>query len=189
VFDVDRGRALSDDSFKARELEGKVAVIKRKAFQVLSPPAIEGLQQEVIRDIVDLLSVNNSDAATLLRFYRWKRNELETEWFENAKKVQTKVGFTSMDTDNDVAIPSAPTFTCEFCGEDRKMEFSYALRCGHRTCNECWRGWVAAEFEGKGPNCIFTRCMTYKCTVCTSNVLQFSCQSYHHSHDSLMGAI
>jgi hypothetical protein len=61
------GRALSDDSFKARELEGKVAVLKRKVFQVLSPPALEGLQGDIVKEIVELLSVSASDAVTLLR--------------------------------------------------------------------------------------------------------------------------
>jgi hypothetical protein len=50
------------------------------------------------------------------RFYRWKRTELETEWFENAGKVQKKVGF--MNLEAEVPPPEGPTFSCPFCGED-----------------------------------------------------------------------
>jgi hypothetical protein len=41
---------------------------------------------------------------------------------------------------------------------------SFALQCGHRQCNECWKAYVNVGIQ-KGPACIATPCFWQKCTL------------------------
>ena len=41
---------------------------------------------------------------------------------------------------------------------------SFALQCGHRQCNECWKAYVDVGIQ-KGPACIATPCFWQKCTL------------------------
>jgi ariadne-1 len=55
-------------------------------------------------------------------------------------------------------------FDCPLCGTSAPLVDTYALPCGHRHCLSCWTNWLEAAYE-KGPECLFTHCLEYKCPV------------------------
>jgi len=57
-------------------------------FDCLSPDEILSEQQSRIRSVAELLNVNESMAAHLLRHFRWKQEQLLTRYFENPKVRQ-----------------------------------------------------------------------------------------------------
>ncbi len=51
------------------------------------------------------------------------------------------------------SIPSTEVmkdFTCDICCEDSPILETYALRCGHRYCVDCYRQYLAQKIKDEG---------------------------------------
>lgn len=62
-------------------------VSKIKPYTVLTASALAECMRDAVKETVDVLSLPFPDAAVLLRHYRWKKSQLEEDWFKDSKKV------------------------------------------------------------------------------------------------------
>ena len=55
-----------------------------------------------------------------------------------------------------------PGFVCDICCEDNPDLETYALRCGHRYCVDCYRQYLAQKIKDEG-EAARIQCPTNKC--------------------------
>ena len=69
--------------------------------------------------------------------------------------------------------PVPEKFECPLCMDDLSGSETFALPCGHRFCNECWKRGLTAEIRNEGDNCIKMRCFQGGCNeAVTENVFE-----------------
>ena len=61
-------------------------------FECLSPADLVKEQARMIREVVELLVVNETVAGNLLRHYKWRQERLLGAYFENPKNVLREIG-------------------------------------------------------------------------------------------------
>ncbi len=169
--DVSSGKVTAESN--APSAQGKTVdhtpelLTRKKPYRVLSQDAVVKIQDELLGQIDDVLGVSMSEAGILLRHYRYKINKLLSAWTESKDgpaKVREAAGIKSLaaqhlDSKAKAAFEAQQKpIDCPLCLDTVPYNESLALACGHRHCNNCWMGWLAAEMD-KGPQAIFTTCM------------------------------
>jgi len=54
-------------------------------------------------------------------------------------------------------------FDCPLCADTVKFNQTHTLACSHRHCDSCWKNWLQAQIDEKGPGCLYATCMAFKC--------------------------
>ncbi|KGQ01304.1 hypothetical protein PAAG_11981 [Paracoccidioides lutzii Pb01] len=118
-------------------------------FKVLSPEDIRREQNMQINEVASILGLPPESAAILLRFTRWNREKLIESYMEDNDRIQEEagVGAAFSGTPKTEVIPG---FVCDICCEDRKGLESYAMRCGHRFCVDCYRHYLGQKIREEG---------------------------------------
>ena len=108
-----------------------------------------------------MLGLPSEATAILLRHFRWNKERLIDMYMERPDKVLEAAG---LGSDNGPA-PSTKVikgFTCEICCEDTPGLETYALKCGHRYCVDCYRLYLAQKISDEG-EAARIQCPTAKC--------------------------
>ncbi|KAF9888348.1 hypothetical protein FE257_008781 [Aspergillus nanangensis] len=118
-------------------------------FKVLDPSDIEREQNRQINDVSSILNIPPESAAILLRFGRWNREKLIESYMDHPEKTldQAGLGTNFQTTPKTTKIPG---FMCDICCEDGDDLETYAMRCGHRFCVDCYRHYLAQKIRGEG---------------------------------------
>lgn len=138
---------------------------KRKPYEVeskvLDPADIDCEQLAQINEVSAILGLPPESAAILLRYGRWKREKLIESYMDHPEKTLEEAGLgTSFDGAAKTEV--VPDFMCDICCEDGDGLETYAMRCGHRFCVDCYRHYLgqkikeegeAARIECPGDNC------------------------------------
>eukprot|EP01117_Protostelium_nocturnum_P019066 TRINITY_DN814_c0_g1_i1.p1 TRINITY_DN814_c0_g1~~TRINITY_DN814_c0_g1_i1.p1 ORF type:complete len:619 (-),score=209.61 TRINITY_DN814_c0_g1_i1:131-1897(-) len=137
-----------------------------KDFACLSPEEIIEQQQKEISFISELFSLPSFTAAALLRHFAWKREVLIARFLESPEKTKEAAGVSQSDTyvdDSFVAVPLQGIEECFICGDEYPPEECFALGCGHRFCNDCWKQYLTMKInEGEASK---IRCPYRGCNV------------------------
>jgi len=153
-----RGRLLDfDDDFDEPEPElDSSKVLDRKkqvaydiSFQVYQPADIQTQQDDLVDEVNMILEMRKEDAAILLRHFRWNKERLIEDYMDHSGKVLEAAG---MGPDRG-ALPRlmfVPGFTCDICCEDESGIPTFALKCGHRYCVNCYRHYLTQKIRGEG---------------------------------------
>jgi ariadne-1 len=118
-------------------------------FKVLSPADIEKEQNQQINEVSTILGLPPESAAILLRFARWNRERLIESYMDDPEEILEEAGL----GDNFAETPRTkvvPGFMCTICCEDDDGLETYAMRCGHRFCVECFRHYLAQKIREEG---------------------------------------
>lgn len=118
-------------------------------FKVLSPADIQAQQDRQIEDVSVILGEPPESAAILLRRYRWNKERLIEHYMDRPEEVLDGAGLgpnLAMTPQTEVV----QGFVCEICFEDEPDLQSYAMRCGHRYCVNCYQHYLAQKIREEG---------------------------------------
>ena len=118
-------------------------------FEVLGPPEIQRQQDVQIKEVSDILGQPPEAAAILLRHLRWNKEKLFDQYMEHQEELLDAVGLEA-DASHTPATKKLSGFTCEICCEDGDDMETYALKCGHRYCVDCYTQYLASKITNEG---------------------------------------
>jgi ariadne-1 len=142
--DVDDG----DDVYESQDKSVKPGSF---SFEVdhhsLSPRDIENAQTSLIKEVKDVLGQPPESTAILLRYFRWNRERLIEQYMDDQPEVLEAAGL-GTDASSAAKLSKVPGFECEICYSNAPDALTFALKCDHRFCVDCYRQYV----EGKVKN-------------------------------------
>ncbi|KAG6038902.1 hypothetical protein E4U41_003549 [Claviceps citrina] len=118
-------------------------------FKVLQPSDIQRQQDDMINEVNMILDMRKEDAAIMLRHFRWNKERLLEDYMNCPEKVLEAAGLSS-ETDTLPKLEAVPGFMCDICCEDEDGLQTFALRCGHRYCVDCYRQYLTQKIKGEG---------------------------------------
>ncbi|KKA23014.1 RING finger protein [Rasamsonia emersonii CBS 393.64] len=118
-------------------------------FKVLSPADIEREQNQQINEVSQILGLPPESTAILLRFARWNREKLIESYMEHPEETLEEAGL-GQNFEGEPKTEVIPGFMCSICCEDGDDLETYAMRCGHRFCVDCFRQYLAQKIKEEG---------------------------------------
>lgn len=141
--DPDIGFSYDKDTVKSARKPYEVE------FQVLSPADIQAHQNKQIEDVSAILGLPPEDTAILLRYTKWNKEKLIESYMDQPEELLEEAGLGS----NFSEPPKTKTvsgFTCDICYEDSLGLVTYAMRCGHRYCVDCYKHYLLQKIKEEG---------------------------------------
>lgn len=118
-------------------------------FKVYSPGDIQKYQASVVDEVTDLLEQPPEAAAILLRYFRWNKERLVEAYMDKREQVLEQAGL----GDDEASVPRIKKisgFVCDICCEDDADMDTFAMKCGHRFCLDCYRHYLASKIKDEG---------------------------------------
>ncbi|KAG7559012.1 Zinc finger RING-type [Arabidopsis thaliana x Arabidopsis arenosa] len=162
--------------------------------QVITKEALVVAQKEVMVRVMELLSVKENQARTLLIHYQWNVDKLFSVYIDQGKDLLFScAGLTVFDPSlvkskrkkkemtrkrkkkeekTRKRKKTKKTKKCDICMEEDLSKYAMTrMECGHRFCNDCWKEHFTVRInEGESKK---IRCMAYKCnTICDEDVVR-----------------
>ncbi|GLT44308.1 hypothetical protein SLA2020_182130 [Shorea laevis] len=146
---------------------------KGSSTKVITKESLLAAQKEDLRSVMDLLSLKEHHARTLLIHYRWDVERLLAVFVERGKASlfsEAGVSMVECQETNSVLSPSC-TIMCEICIEEVLGDKATRMDCGHCYCNDCWtEHFIVKINEGQSKR---IRCMAHKCNaICDEAVVR-----------------
>ncbi|KAH9656396.1 putative E3 ubiquitin-protein ligase ARI1 [Citrus sinensis] len=144
---------------------------KGSSTKVITRESLLAAQKEDLRRVMELLSLREHHARTLLIHYRWDVEKLLAVLVENGKEsLFNEAGVTVID-DADPMLPLSSTVMCDICMEEVAGDKATKMDCGHCFCNDCWtEHFIVKINEGQSKR---IRCMAHKCNaICDEAVVR-----------------
>ncbi|XP_057465857.1 probable E3 ubiquitin-protein ligase ARI2 isoform X1 [Actinidia eriantha] len=141
-----------------------------KVFEVITKESLLVAQREDLRRVMDLLSIREHHARTLLIHYRWDVEKLFAVLVEKGKTfLFAEAGVTLVGKHDLGSSPS--TVMCNICIEDVPGTEVTKMNCGHNFCNNCWtEHFIVKINEGQSKR---IRCMAHKCNaICDEAIVR-----------------
>ncbi|KAL9275703.1 putative E3 ubiquitin-protein ligase ARI1 [Drosera capensis] len=143
----------------------------QSSSKVITRDSLLAAQKEDLQRIMDMMSLSEHHARTILIHYRWDVETALSVFVERGRdQLFAEAGVKIMER-SDPCSSSSSTLYCAVCmGEKSAHEFT-TMDCAHYFCNECWtEHFIVQISEGKSRR---LRCMTHKCySVCDEAVVR-----------------
>jgi ariadne-1 len=134
--------------------QDKPAKKDRKAyevdFRVLSPEDIQGFQDQAIDECKVLLGQPKENVAILLRRFKWNRERLMEKYLDDQHEVLEATGLGENESGYTKITEMDDSFMCEICCDDEPGQKTYAMKCGHRFCVDCYKTYLATKIKEEG---------------------------------------
>lgn len=100
---------------------------------------VSSMQRDDLQKVMDLLSVKDHHARTLLIHYRWDVDKVFTVFVEMGKEWLFKEAGVTVEEHNDLSPvrSSSGDVRCDICMDDIPANRTTTMDCGHCFCNEC----------------------------------------------------
>ena len=118
-------------------------------FKVLSPPDIQSQQDKQFHEVSSILELPAEQAAILIRFMRWNKEKLIESYMDNPEKMLEDAGLGNTFSQSP-KTQSVKGFTCEICFEDEPGIQTYAMKCDHRYCVDCYTHYLTQKVKEEG---------------------------------------
>ncbi|TVY15677.1 E3 ubiquitin-protein ligase dbl4 [Lachnellula arida] len=118
-------------------------------YKVYHPEDIQAQQDDLIDEVNMILDIRKEDAAILLRHFRWNKERLIEDYMDRSKKVLEDAGLGPSMT-GPPKLEVIPGFMCDICCEDEKGLQSFAMKCGHRYCINCYNQYLGQKIKEEG---------------------------------------
>jgi ariadne-1 len=118
-------------------------------FTVHRPADIQRQQDDMITDVNAVLELRNEDVAILLRHFRWNKERLLEEYSDQPQKVLEAAGL-MVGSRGPPKLEVIGGFVCDICCEDEEGLKTFALKCGHRYCLNCYRHYLTQKIREEG---------------------------------------
>ncbi|CAL9223113.1 unnamed protein product [Arabidopsis halleri] len=159
---------LDNDQSLLQPLSSRANTVK-----VITKESLLAAQREDLRRVMELLSVKEHHARTLLIHYRWDVEKLFAVLVEKGKDSLFSVaGLTVLENQPcDSSVSRSSMMSCDICIEDVPGYQMTRMDCGHSFCNTCWAGHFTVKInEGQSKRII---CMAHKCNaICDEDVVR-----------------
>ena len=140
-----------DGAFDAQEKDLKR---EKKAFEVdhkvYSPADIQAQQDRQVAEVANLLEQPHEATAILLRYGRWNKERVIEQYMDNQEEVLEKAGLGQDLQREPPRIETTDGFACDICCEDEAGLQSFAMKCGHRFCVNCYRQYLSQKIREEG---------------------------------------
>ena len=118
-------------------------------YKILGPTDIQAQQDVQIEEVASILEQPPEASAILLRYTRWNKERLIENYMEKPDELLEAAGL-GPDAAQKPKTVVIKGFTCEICCEDEPGLETYALKCGHRYCLDCYRQYLAQKIKDEG---------------------------------------
>lgn len=118
-------------------------------FKVFEPSDIQQQQDGMINEVNMILDMTKEDAAIMLRHFRWNKERLLEDYMDRPDQVLEAAGLNNA-TSKPPTLEVIPGFVCDICCEDEDGLESFALKCGHRYCVDCYRQYLKQKIKDEG---------------------------------------
>ncbi|KAM3743043.1 hypothetical protein ACB098_07G115400 [Castanea mollissima] len=144
---------------------------KGPTTKVITKESLLAAQREDLRRVMDLLSLREHHARTLLIYYRWDVERLFAVLVEKGKAFLFDQAGVTVVEHPDLESPLGSTITCDICMDDVPSGEATREDCGHCFCNNCWTEHFMVKInEGQSRR---IRCMAHKCNaICDEAVVR-----------------
>lgn len=159
------------DGLENEESQFQCAPPKGPTTKVITKESLLAAQREDLRRVMDLLSLREHHARTLLIYYRWDVEKLSAVYVDKGKaSLFTEAGVTMVEH-QDLDLKPYTTITCDICMEDVPGDEATRVDCSHCFCNNCWtEHFIVKINEGQSRR---IRCMAHKCNaICDEAVVR-----------------
>lgn len=119
-------------------------------FKVYDPQTIQAQQDNQISDVTSLLSLPPESTAILFRYFRWNREKLIEEMMERREEVLEDAGLGESSETDPPRLIKVKGFMCDICCEDDPQLDTFAMKCGHRYCVDCYRQYLRTKIKDEG---------------------------------------
>ncbi|GAV67119.1 IBR domain-containing protein [Cephalotus follicularis] len=146
---------------------------KGPTTKVITKESLLAAQREDLRRVMDLLSLREHHARTLLIHYRWDVEKLFSVFVEKGKaSLFAEAGVTVVESQDDsLPLSSSSTIMCDICIEEVPGDKATRMDCSHCFCNDCWtEHFIVRINEGQSRR---IRCMAHRCNaICDESVVR-----------------
>ena len=118
-------------------------------FEVLNPDEIQQQQDKQVKEVAEILGQPPEAAAILLRHVRWNKERLFDKYMDTQDQLLDAVGLEA-DASHTPKMQQMLEFTCDICCEDGNSIQTYALKCGHRYCVDCYKQYLVSKIKDEG---------------------------------------
>lgn len=95
------------------------------------------IQREDLRRVMDMLSIGEQHARTLLIYHRWDVENLFAVYVDKGKASLFVEAGLSVDDHHDSDSTVSASVMCDICMDDVPSNESTRMECGHCFCNSC----------------------------------------------------
>ncbi|KAK2665248.1 hypothetical protein Ddye_003822 [Dipteronia dyeriana] len=144
---------------------------KGSSTKVITRESLLAAQKEDLRRVMELLSLGEHHARTLLIHYRWDVEKLLAVLVEKGKPSLFSEAGVTVNEDADSSLPSSSSVMCDICMEEVSGDKATRMACGHCFCKDCWtEHFIVKINEGQSKR---IRCMAHKCyAICDEAVVR-----------------
>ncbi|CAD6568461.1 MAG: hypothetical protein CYPHOPRED_002569 [Cyphobasidiales sp. Tagirdzhanova-0007] len=136
-------------------------------YTALSKHDLAKEMKKEIDHVAGALSLNDKEAAALLRHLKWNK---EKRYFENPEKLRQDAGIdfsepTATGSKSQPRLKRIKGFQCEICCDDSEASMeTIALGCNHRYCRECYTSYLDQKIKEEG-EAKSIQCMSHNCNI------------------------
>ncbi|KAH0538523.1 hypothetical protein FGG08_004910 [Glutinoglossum americanum] len=145
-FDDDDDQGLFDTQDKDIKSSHKPHEVD---FKVIGPREIQAAQDKHIEEAALILGLPTETCAILLRYFHWNKDRLIESYMDRPEQVLENAGF-GPSSKSPPKAQVVPGFVCEICCEDEPGLETYAMKCGHRFCVDCYRQYLTQKIKDEG---------------------------------------
>ncbi|PTB61989.1 hypothetical protein BBK36DRAFT_1189917 [Trichoderma citrinoviride] len=138
-----------DFGLSAKDMDKKKVAAHSVSFKVYEPSDIRRQQEDMMSDVNMILDMSKEDAAILLRHFRWNKERLLEDYMDRPEKVLEAAGLSS-NSASQPKLQAVPGFVCDICCEDEEGLQTFAMKCGHRYCVDCYRHYLTQKIQDEG---------------------------------------
>ncbi|KAK9074034.1 hypothetical protein SSX86_006629 [Deinandra increscens subsp. villosa] len=145
---------------------------KASSSKVITQESLLAAQREDLRRVMELLSLREHHARTLLIHYRWDVDKIFAVLVEKERHfLFAEAGVPMLESDDLDSSVSTSTTMCDICMEDLLSSEMTKMDCGHCFCNSCWtEHFIVKINEGQSRR---IRCMAHKCfAICDEAIIR-----------------
>ncbi|XP_027094172.1 probable E3 ubiquitin-protein ligase ARI1 isoform X2 [Coffea eugenioides] len=137
-------------------------LVAAKVPPVIRKESLLAAQKEYLQRVMDLLSLKEHHARTLLIYYRWDVDRVFNVFADRGKAwLYSAAGLSVRSSEDLNSSQSSDEVTCQICFEDVHANESTIMDCGHCFCNNCWtEHFIVKINEGQSRR---ITCMAHEC--------------------------
>lgn len=140
--------------------------------KVIRKESLLAAQKEDLQRVMDLLSLKEHHARTLLIHYLWDTERVFAVFVEKGKeRLYVEAGLSCQISENFSSCQSSTEVTCQICFDEVPAKELTTMDCGHCYCNSCWTKHFTVKInEGQSKR---ITCMAHKCyAICDEDKIR-----------------
>ncbi|KAH0609326.1 uncharacterized protein H6S33_012812 [Morchella sextelata] len=118
-------------------------------FKVYSDDQIRKSQQNQVEEVASILGLPGEQVAILLRHFKWQKDRLIEKYMDSGEEVLEEAGL-GPSYDTPPKLETVQGFVCDICCDDEVGLDTYAMRCNHRYCVNCYRQYLESKIKDEG---------------------------------------